>query len=443
MIEMKMLPDIPRIYTALAEWLACVICLMEVKPRLEIKKNRALSVGVLALLAAFLVLTPGLQNVLWILCMMVALGIMYAFIYVGAEVNWKDAAYYCARAFVLAEFAASLEWQIDCYASRYLKADSIVCHMLVLAGTYTVVFTLGLRLYGRYREGEEALNVTNGELLSYIIIGVAVFSMSNMGFVSGGTIFGGSYAEEIFNVRTLVDLGGVAIMYAYHVRRADMRVRRELESVQSILHNQYVQYRQSREAMEVINYKYHDLKHHIIALRAEEDDQKRNAYLDQMEVELQDYESQNKTGNKVLDVLLATKGLYCKKHGITMTNVVDGALFDFMNTMDICSIFGNALDNAIECVLKIGDKQKRLIHVSAFSQKNFLIIRFENYYEGTVELGTDLPATTKEDSRFHGYGLKSIRYTVQKYGGAVDLSTQDQWFNLKILIPMQHMSETV
>ena len=107
-----------------------------------------------------------------------------------------------------------------------------------------------------------------------------------------------------------------------------------------------------------------------------------------------------------------------------------------MKEMDISSIFGNALDNAIECELKIPDKEKRLIHVSAYSQKNFLIIRFENYFEGEIDLGHDLPATTKNDPQFHGYGLKSLRYTVMKYGGAVDVSTQEQWFILKIVIPM-------
>ena len=103
--------------------------------------------------------------------------------------------------------------------------------------------------------------------------------MSNLGFVSTGTLFGGSYAAENYNVRTLVDLGGVAVMYAYHVQRVDLRMRYELESVQSILHNQHVQYKQAREAMDVINYKYHDLKHHIIALRAEENTEKRELRL--------------------------------------------------------------------------------------------------------------------------------------------------------------------
>ena len=270
-----------------------------------------------------------------------------------------------------------------------------------------------------------------------MIIGMAVFLISNVGFVPWNTPFGSRYMTEVFNARTLIDLGGVAILYAYHVQRMDLRVRRELEGVQNILHNQYVQYKQSQEAMDIINYKYHDLKHHIIALRAEENSQKRNAYLDKMEEEISNYEAQNKTGNHVLDTVLTSKKLYCMKNDISMTCVVDGTLFDFMDVMDICSVFGNALDNAIECEKKIPEKEKRLIHVSAFSQRNFLIMRFENYCEDSLEFQTGLPVTTKGNESFHGYGLKSIRYTVRKYGGEVDVDTDDNWFVLKILIPMK------
>lgn len=436
MMEMEILPDIPRFYTALAEWLACLICLLEVRHRMTGWKFAFASAGFFAMQAIFLTLTPGLEGIFWILCMLAAVGIMYLYIYLCAELPWKDSAYYCIRAFVLAEFAASLEWQIDCYLTKRGLLAKPWGPLFVLIIIFCFVFLTCARLYHYYCPDQGTLNITYRELFSYTVIGIAVFSMSNLGFVSSGTLFGGSYMKEIYNVRTLVDLGGVAIMYAYHVQRVDLRVRHELESVQVILHNQYVQYKQAREAMDVINYKYHDLKHHIFALRAAENAEVRNSYLNQMEEELQDYEAQNKTGNQVLDVMLTTKGLYCKKHGITLTSVVDGSLFGFMNSMDICSIFGNALDNAIECELKIPDKEKRLIHVTAHAQKNFLIIRFENYYEGEVQFNDDLPESTKKDAAFHGYGIKSIRYTATKYGGAVDLSTENQWFHLKILIPI-------
>lgn len=233
----------------------------------------------------------------------------------------------------------------------------------------------------------------------------------------------------------MIDFGGVAILYAYHVQRINLRIRYEFESMQNILHNQYIQYQRSQEAIELINYKYHDLKHYTLALKMEENEQRRRDYLNQLEEELKGYGMQYKTGNKVLDVLLTSKNLSCAKKQIVMTCVVDGTLFDFMDNIDICSIFGNALDNAIECEEKL-ELEKRLIEVAAFSQKKFLIIRFENYYEGELEFSRGFPLTTKKETQFHGYGLKSLCYTVRKYGGETDISAHDNWFSLKILIPM-------
>ena len=430
-------PDIPRFYTALAEWLACVICILELKRKFTGWKLAGVSAVFLVVQAVFLELTGDLEGVWWMVCMALAVGMMYFFIFLCCDASAKDVGYICVRAFVVAEFAASIEWQLECFSYYVLGWQQVWMHLVWLTLIYGAVYLVTWNLFRKYDPRDEALMITNRELFSYIIIGLAVFLISNVGFVSWRNPLGIRYIPEIFNVRTLIDLGGVAILYAYHVQRMDLRVRHELESVQTILHNQYIQYKQSQEAMDIINYKYHDLKHHIIALRAEENDKKRNDYLDKMEEEIKNYEAWNKTGNKVLDTLLTSKNLYCMKNDISMTCVVDGTLFEFMDTMDICSVFGNALDNAIEYEKKLPEKEKRLIHVSAFNQKNFLIVRFENYCEEQVDFGEGLPATTKEDARFHGYGLKSLRYTVRKYGGEVDVSTQDNWFNLKILIPME------
>ena len=78
-----------------------------------------------------------------------------------------------------------------------------------------------------------------------------------------------------------------------------------------------------------------------------------------------------------------------------------------------------------------------MIHINAFSEKNFLIIRFENYYEGDILFDKGLPVTTKKQKAAHGYGLKSLRYTVHKYGGEVNINTDGNWFCLGILIPLK------
>ena len=79
MLPLSISPNIPRIYTAIAEWLSCMICLLEVKHRVNTRRFILISAGVLFLQSIFLYLTPGLDNLLWILCMAAAGLMMYAF----------------------------------------------------------------------------------------------------------------------------------------------------------------------------------------------------------------------------------------------------------------------------------------------------------------------------------------------------------------------------
>lgn len=430
------LPDIPRFYTAFAEWLSCILCMRMVVRRYSSWKFWGIAAAAFLVQSAFLVLTGGLDGALWMLCMAAAVLLMFCFLWICCDAGSLDVGYACVQAFVLAEFMASLEWQLHCFFHYGMGCRGIWVGVVLFVIVYGMIYAVMRWISGRYISETAQMNTTGRELLFAAIIGISVFLMSNIGFVYSNTPFSGRYASDIFNVRTLIDLGGLAILLAYHIQRLHLRTQHELESMEMILHNQYTQYQQSQETLDLINYRYHDLKHHIIALRAVENKEKRNAYLDRMENEIKDYEALSKTGNKVLDTLLTIKNLYCMRNGIALTYVVDGARLDFMDVMDICSIFGNALDNAIECEKKITEKEKRMIHVSVFVQQSFLIIRFENYYEGDLTFEQNLPITTKKEVEFHGYGLKSLRHTVHKYGGELDINAEDNWFNLKILIPI-------
>lgn len=429
------LPDIPRLYTALAEWCACMVYILAGRRVLSGWRLVLPAAGILAAQSLFLELTGCLPLVYWLPCMGVAVGLMYLLLLLACGSSALDAGYTCIRAFVLAEFAASLEWQLHCFLWSSGKAP-LAGALLLLVGVYLVVFLLMEWLERRQAPPSGRLSITPKEFAATVVIGVAVFAVSNLSFVSIRTPFSTQYGPEILNIRTMVDLGGLAILYAYHVQRCGLRVTRELEAVQNVLQNQYQQYQLSRESIDLINRKYHDLKHQIATLRAEPDEVRRSAYLDQMEHEIKTYEAQNKTGNQVLDTVLTSKSLYCARHDIALTCVADGKLLAFMDVMDICTVFGNALDNAIECEEQQADPEKRLIHVTVAAQRGFLLIRVENYYEGELCFDEGLPVTTKRDGDYHGYGLKSIRYVAQKYGGTARVGMQKQWFELRILIPI-------
>ncbi len=429
------MPDIPRIYTAIAEWMACMLFILSVKKRFDNAKTGALMAVFLIVQSVFLMITGSVKIYFWIPCMIIAVLLMIGFIYGCCEISLRDAGYFGMIAFVAAEFMASIEWQVVCFFWDG-TVPAVAIQGVVLAAIYGCVAVILYKMLHMHLPKDGKMGISIKEYISGLVIAIAVFAVSNISFLTENTPFSGRYSFEIGNIRTLVDLGGIAILYAHLIQCCELRVRKELEAVQNMLQNQYVQYKQSRESIELINYKYHDLKHQIAVLRSEEDPKKREEFLNRMEEEIRQYEAQNKTGNKVLDTVLTTKSLYCAKHGITFTCVADGTLLDFMDVMDICSIFGNALDNAIECEVKIPEKEKRLIHVTVSKQKQFLILRFENYCEETLQYQEGTPVTTKKEKEFHGYGLKSIQYTVNKYEGAVSVNLEDNWFELKVLIPI-------
>lgn len=432
---METLPDIPRVITALAEWMAAMACLVAAKKRIHGWKFVAVSVLFLCVQSVFLCMTDGLEGIGWNLCMLTAFFILYLFIRTCSFIESKNAVCCCATAFIASEFVASLEWQIWCYAHDLLELKQIPWFWIILGGVYVLLFFVGWQLNRKIIMSDEEVDVSMREAVSIVLISLFIFAVSNLGFLPIRLPFAGRDSLEIFNMRTLVDGAGLAALYAYQAQMKSTRVRQELQAIQNILQSQYVQYKQAQRTVDLINYRYHDLKNHIIALRAGADNSGKNEYLDKLEQEIQEYEALNKTGNQVLDTLLTSKNLRCMEHKIEMTCVVDGALFDFMDVMDICSIFGNALDNAIESELKIRDYGKRMIHVAAFSEKSFLIIRFDNYYEGDIYFEKGLPVTSKEEKNSHGYGLKSLQYTVHKYKGEVQIDTKDNWFSLRVLIP--------
>ena len=149
------------------------------------------------------------------------------------------------------------------------------------------------------------------------------------------------------------------------------------------------------------------------------------------------YDCSFETGNKPLDVILTEKSGECGKEGITVSCVTDGTLLSFMKEAEIYSLFGNAIDNAISAVLPL-EKDKRCIGVSVGKVKGFVTVNVHNYFDGELKMGADgLPRTSKGDEANHGYGLKSIRYIANKYGGNMSVEADGNLFNLNIIFPRE------
>lgn len=430
---MTALPDIPRLYTALAECLAVLLFTPALAPRFSKEVTVGITLLWAAVLSAFLGLTGNVPGGLWIPCMTTAIGFSYLYLWGMWSITLLEAGYHCARAFILAELAASVEWQLHC-ALWPTRSPWEPLSLLLLALVYGALF--GGMCYWLHISPQPAshLQISGSAALTAVMLALTAFAVSNLGFLPGSDI-----NMSIFSIRTLVDFCGVLILTLQHEQLRESALHQELSAMDNVLHRQYEQYKRSKEGIELINSRYHELKVQIADIRAQRDRAKQDAALAKMENSILQYEAENKTGNPVLDILLTAKSMECQEKQIRMTSVADGHLLDHLSTREICTLVGTALDNAIESCAAEQDPEKRLIRTAVYAQNGFVLFRVENYCKKPVELGADgLPLR----SAHGGYDLRSLQAAAQQHSGSMTVHWEDGWFTLRVLLPQAGIQQT-
>ncbi len=218
----------------------------------------------------------------------------------------------------------------------------------------------------------------------------------------------------------------------------NINLQKELNGISKTWNQQSNQYQLTSNAIENINRKCHDLRHQIRAFRNADisDTNKKTEFLDAIENDIMIYDTNLATGNKPLDTILMKYGLFCKNNSIKWTCIADGSKLNFMAIQDLYALFENAFENAVEAVLKLEDEKKRIINVNIRLVNKLIEIQILNYFSGNIQMYKGLPETIKQDKINHGYGVKSIKYTAEKYNGTITITTKNEIFNLQILIPI-------
>lgn len=223
--------------------------------------------------------------------------------------------------------------------------------------------------------------------------------------------------------------------------------------LQQLLNEQKNKLAADKETIELINVKTHDLKKQLNLLGGKIPDEQ----IQDLGRLVSFYDSSIHSGNEALDVLLTNKSLICTERSIQLERMIDGSKLSFMKPQDIYSLFGNALDNAIEAVSKISDPSRRYIRMTVREDKGMVIFHIENPYEGVLTYRDNnnrivrarsisshadpdrrekrVLRTSKEDKRYHGFGVQSIRLVAQQYKGLVTINAHDGLFLLDVLIP--------
>ncbi len=261
-------------------------------------------------------------------------------------------------------------------------------------------------------------------LFTVIIISVLV---DNQMFSSNSSLL-----QNVFCKMYAIVCSILAIFIAYYMSRQN-RILRENEMMENMLHTMSEQQKMSRETINIINIKCHDLKYRISRISRIENEKDREEYLEGVKDALEIYDNIFQTGNDALDLVLTEKSLLCNEYNIKLSSMVDGSVLSFMSSTDVYALFGNLMDNAIESVMKESDEEKRIVSITVSRRNQGSHIHVENYSNEPVEFSDGLPLTTKKDTAYHGFGVRSIKYIVEKYNGNVLMRGEKDKFVVDIL----------
>ena len=207
----------------------------------------------------------------------------------------------------------------------------------------------------------------------------------------------------------------------------------QINILNQLMKQEKTQFENVKANMDVINMKCHDLKHILNKIEGKLTEGEADSLREAIEF----YDSNIKTGNEVLDVVLCEKAMTCQKNGIAFSCMANGERLDFLTPVQIYSLFGNIIDNAIEAVSKLRDENERVISLTVTSFGGELLIEESNFFSGELLISGGIPATVKEDSSRHGFGTKSIKYIAEQYGGTMEIKAEDNMFFLTVSFPLK------
>ena len=232
------------------------------------------------------------------------------------------------------------------------------------------------------------------------------------------------------------------LIYFAHDSARIRLIQQEEEQQLRKLQVQYQYYEERLKDEQRVRGIYHDMKNHLLVLQAQlkkigntgdkEKKQETEEMITKIRNQISDYEDYVQTGNAFLDVILRDKSRKAKAESIDFHTEIDFSKGNFIDALDISTIFGNALDNAIEACEKV-QEEERFITMKAREKNHFLVIHIEN----SAVQEEEEKKTTKEDTFLHGFGLKNIQRAAEKYGGQCKRNYQSGVYMLSILIPIK------
>jgi sensor histidine kinase YesM len=259
-----------------------------------------------------------------------------------------------------------------------------------------------------------------------------IISNANNAIGSSGYIINFIYTLKGSLPTTIVFCNVFLIIILTNVVK-NMKIKSDLKSINDKLDMQYNYYLSLQESQMKVRNLYHDINNHLICINQVKDENV-NSYIDSISKELKDFQSKFNTGNRILDIILNEKSIECKKNDIDFSCDINFKQCEFIHMIDVSSIFANILDNAIEACVQV--ENNRYIKLRGTIVKSYYVIKCENNKTNKIKFKNNKLLTSKNDDFLHGIGLQSVKSSLKKYDGELNVIDEKIRFIIKICIPL-------
>ncbi len=271
-----------------------------------------------------------------------------------------------------------------------------------------------------------------------LLVIITVYDVASLGASNGIMVRSGGnmglYYDQIFSNAEFLVLALLSMAAAGFYVFGMNRIYLEQEK-SGRYHSQIAVYKMLAEQYRQSERLRHDMKNHVIALSAlsrNKEWEKIDDYLKNMERIALDAGG-DMTGNKAVDALLYQKRRRAGEENIKWECDVRMPKGCCINEFDLCVLFGNILDNALEACGRMQRGEGRFINIQAKTVKKCFLLEVKNSMDRT-EKYTD-GFTNKGDSQGHGIGLLNVGDVVNRYNGAVHIEAGEGVFVISVLMP--------
>ncbi|MBQ3544900.1 MAG: GHKL domain-containing protein, partial [Lachnospiraceae bacterium] len=266
-------------------------------------------------------------------------------------------------------------------------------------------------------------DITAGNSVIIILYGIITYLIS--GFVGSG-YYTGKVDWVDSTVWGFALLVGCLLLILFLYYKNNILLKQEKFEIEQ----KYAFYKEKAKEEECIRAVYHDFKNHLLLLeRKVSNNEEARQMVNTLQEQIADYERFQNTGNEFLNIIICDKARIAREENIDFYAVLQFHDGGFIDPLDISTIFGNAIDNAIEAS-RLLPLQERMITVKANRFHDMLSILIQN------NRCKNLVKNTKEDSYMHGFGKKNIKKAVEKYAGQISVHEEETQYILKIIIPI-------